>query len=165
MNSTRIEVLAAEGDGDNVFGGGQVWMHGPDAGAEEAPDQVGCGRLTEAMSDDATWMWRWQAAIFRRTGLGHACDLWWLAVRACEKILGTRLWGGCGDCFHQASPECPRIFSHEQAQAGLDPGGGGEPLVVQRVEGHLTAALLRGLLASTDDRMERAVPRGWRGQK
>jgi hypothetical protein len=41
MNFTRIEVLAAGGDGDDVFGEGQSWPKGPDAGAEEAPDQLG----------------------------------------------------------------------------------------------------------------------------
>jgi hypothetical protein len=45
-----------EGDGDNLFGGAQFWPNDPEAGAEEAPDQLGCGRLTEALGDDATWM-------------------------------------------------------------------------------------------------------------
>jgi hypothetical protein len=86
MNFTRIEVLAAGGDGDNWFGGGQPWPNGADAGAEESPDQLG-----EALGYGSTWMRRWQAAIFRRTALRQACDLWWLAPRMRERNLEARL--------------------------------------------------------------------------
>jgi hypothetical protein len=54
----------------------------------------GCGReegLKEALGDDPTWMWRWQAAISRRTALPQASDLWRLPLRTREKIPGTRL--------------------------------------------------------------------------
>ena len=64
---------AAEGDGDDLFGGGQPWPNGPDRGAEESPDRLGCRReedLREVLGDDPTRMWRWQAAIFRRTAFG-----------------------------------------------------------------------------------------------
>ena len=36
----------------------------------------------------------------------------------------------------------------EEAQAGLHPGGWGEPLVVQRVEGHRRDPVVSGLLVS-----------------
>ena len=57
MSLTRVEDLAAGGDGDNLFGGGQAWPNGPDGGAEEAPGQLGCGRLAEALGDEQAWMW------------------------------------------------------------------------------------------------------------
>jgi hypothetical protein len=63
----------AEGDGDDLFGAGQSWPGGPNARAEESPDQLGCGRgedLKEALGDEPSWMWRRQAAIFRRTAFG-----------------------------------------------------------------------------------------------
>ena len=87
----KFRVGIAEGGGDNVFGRGQSWPNGVDAGVEEAPDGLGGGRLTEALGDDPIWMWRWQSASFRRTAFRQAFDLWWLPVRTCEKILGTRL--------------------------------------------------------------------------
>jgi len=70
----------AEGDGDDVFGGGRSWPNGPDTGAEaeESPDELGGKRgkdPEEALGDEAAWMWRWQAAIFRRTAFGQGCDL------------------------------------------------------------------------------------------
>jgi len=116
-------------------------------------------------------MWRLQAAIFRRTAFGvpgQACDLGWLPVTHRRRALRT----GAVQVF-------PAMEGHiEQARAGLreapdlrfhrldkHPGDGGEPLVDQPVEGHLTPPLLPGVLPGTHDPLEGAVPQGWRGQK
>jgi hypothetical protein len=74
-----------------VFGAGQSWPNSPDPGAEKSPDQLedrGGEDLKEALGDEPTWMWRWQAAIFGRRALRQALDLRRLAVRTWEKILG-----------------------------------------------------------------------------
>jgi hypothetical protein len=88
VNFTRVAVLAAEGDSDKLFGGGQFWANGVDAGAEKAPGGLGGGSREQALGDEPGWKW---AAIFRGTALWQACELWWLALRTCEKTLGTRL--------------------------------------------------------------------------
>jgi hypothetical protein len=46
----------AEGDGDDLFGGGQSWPNGPDPGAKESPDQLGSRGgedLKEALGDES----------------------------------------------------------------------------------------------------------------
>jgi len=138
-----------------VFGGGQCWPNALDPGGEELLDHVGCGGGLDpegALGDDPTWILRWQAAIFRRTAFGQAGDLWWLALARRSRGLRT----GAGQVFPAMEGGI------ERARAGLHPGVGGEALVVQRAEAHLTPPLLPGLLPGTDDRMEGAVPRGWR---
>ena len=54
MNFTRIEGIA-EGDGDDLFGGGQPWPNGPDPGAEKLPGQRGFRRgedLKQSLGDE-----------------------------------------------------------------------------------------------------------------
>jgi len=85
----KLRAGIAEGDGNDVFGGGQLEY----GGGED---------LKQALDDDPTWMWRRQTAICRRTAFGapgrgalwaghpgRASDLWWLAVRTREKLAGS----------------------------------------------------------------------------
>ena len=93
MSLTRIEVLAAGCDGDNLFGGGQAWPNGVDAGADEAPDGRGRGVREPAPRDDPAWKWAamFRGASFGAPSVGRAPDLWWLGVERCDKLVGTRL--------------------------------------------------------------------------
>ena len=46
----------AEGNGDDLFGGGQSWPNGSDPGAELLPYQIGLGRgedLKQALGDES----------------------------------------------------------------------------------------------------------------
>ena len=109
----EIRVGIAEGGGDNLFGGAEFWPNGPEAGAEESAERVGCGGgedPEDGLGDDPIRMWRWQAAILRRTGFRQACDLWWLAVRTGEKIVETRwcVGAGTGWCVRRETDWCVR---------------------------------------------------------
>ena len=75
MNFTKIAVLAVEGDGGDLFGGGEFCPK---------PDQLGCGReegVKEALGDDPTWMLRWHAAIFPNIREVEEIRLWFSGLR------------------------------------------------------------------------------------
>ena len=51
----REGIAEGDGDGDDLFGGGQSWPNGAHPGAEESPDQLECGRgknLKQALGDE-----------------------------------------------------------------------------------------------------------------
>jgi hypothetical protein len=92
-------------------------------------------------------MWRWQAAIFRRTAFGQASDLWWLTPRGRSRALRI----GAVQVFPamEGAVELGVVGTHPRRHW------------VER-RAYLTPPLLPGVLAGTHDPLEAAGLRGWR---